>query len=492
MDSVVSNRARVVINLFWRFLESSGNQVVCLIVSIVLARNIEPKAFGTIALVTVLRSIMQVMVDSSMGSALIQKKNTDDCDFSSVFYFNVFISLVLYAGMYLGAPYIATFYNNDELLPITRILSITLIIGAIRNVQQARIARDLQFKKLFLATICATVGAAILGIIMAYRGYGVWALVYQQLFNAFVGTIIIWLVSKWRPRLIFSFVRLKGLFSFGWKLFISSLIYAVYNNLRQLLIGKIYTPADLAFYNRGSFFPEVIVGNINNSINSVLFPVLSKEQDDRIRIKEMTRRAIKTSSFFIAPAMVILAACAKSLVLVLLTDKWLPCVHFLQIFCFVCIFYPIATANLNAIKAIGRSDYYLRLEILKRSIALVLLFSTIWVSVEAMALSLLLSSIISVMLNAYPNKKLLNYSLIEQVKDIYGNFVLAILIGIIIFPIGFCGLAPIFILLIQATVGFLLFVGISFALRIDTFFYLVSTLSSLVGLNKLNKFHILN
>ena len=304
----------VIGNFIWRFAERCGAQLVTFIVSIVLARILDPKDYGTIALVTVFTTILQVFVDSGLGTALIQKKNADDLDFSSVFYFNFIVCIILYVGMFIAAPYIALFYKDTTLTPVIRVISLTIVISGVKGIQQAYVSKNMLFKRFFFSTIGGTIFSAVLGIAMAYMGYGVWALVAQQLSNTAIDTLILWLTVKWRPKKMFSYERLKGLFSFGWKLLISSLLDTAYNNLRNLIIGKLYSSSDLAFYNQGEKFPKVIVMNINASIDSVLLPTMSIEQDNPERIKQMTRRAIKTSTYVMAPLMMGLAFCAEPIV----------------------------------------------------------------------------------------------------------------------------------------------------------------------------------
>ena len=313
----------VINNFFWRFAERCGAQFVTLIVSIVLARVLSPSDFGTVSLVMVFTTIMQVFVDSGLGTALIQKKDADDLDFSSVFYFNFAVCLVLYAGMFVAAPYIAKFYNDDSLISIIRVISLTIIISGVKGIQQSYVSRNMLFKRFFFATLGGTIFSAFLGISMAYAGCGVWSIVAQQLSNTTIDTLILWGTVRWRPKRMFSWERLSGLLSYGWKLLVSSLLDTVYNNLRNLIIGKIYTSADLAYYNQGDKFPKVIVTNINASIDSVLLPSMSGEQDHAERVKSMTRRAIKTSTYIMAPLMMGLMFCAEPIVKLLLTDKWL-------------------------------------------------------------------------------------------------------------------------------------------------------------------------
>lgn len=461
-------------NLIWRFAERIGAQGVSFVVSIVLARLLAPEAYGTVALVTVFTAILQVFVDSGLGTALIQKKEADDLDFSTVFYFNVAVCILLYVGMFFAAPYIAGFYRQPELVPLVRVISLTLIISGVKNIQQAYVSRNMLFKRFFYATIGGTVFSAVLGITMAYFGWGVWALVAQQLSNAAIDTLILWLTVKWRPKWMFSWGRLKGLLSFGWKLLASALLDTGYNNLRQLIIGKMYTPSNLAFYNKGQQFPNLIVTNINTSINSVLLPVMSREQDDAEQVKRMTRRSISLSTYVMAPLMMGLAFVAPVLVELLLTEKWLPCVPFMRIFCITYMFYPIHTANLNAINAMGRSDLFLKLEIEKKIIGLILLLCTMWFGVMAMAYSLLLNSLCGQIINTWPNRKLLKYGYLEQLKDIMPSLILAVLMGGCVALFAWLPLPEIVLLSIQCVVGAAIYVSGSVMMKNESFDYLWS------------------
>lgn len=463
----------VITNFFWRFLERCGAQGVTFIVSIVLARLLDPTVYGTVALVTIFTTIMQVFVDSGMGNALIQKKDADDLDFSSVFYFNMAMCSVLYLIMFFAAPFIASFYRMPELTAIVRVLSLVVVISGVKNVQQAYVSRHLMFKRFFFSTLGGTIGAAVVGIAMAYLGFGVWALVAQMLFNAAVDTTILWITVKWRPKKMFSFQRLKSLFSYGWKLLVSSLIDTVYNDLRQLIIGKKYSSGDLAYYNQGKKFPQLIVTNINTSIDSVLLPTMSKAQDDMAAVRSMTRRAIKTSTFLMMPAMIGLAVCAEPLVRLILTEKWLPCVLFLRIFCITYAFYPIHTANLNAIKAMGRSDLFLKLEIIKKTVGIIAILITMWISVQAMAYSFLVTTILNQIINSWPNKKLLNYSYLEQIKDMMPQILLSLGMGAAIYAVSFLHLSASLTLLIQIPLGVLVYWGGSKIFHVESYTYII-------------------
>lgn len=470
MGSITSKS--VMTNFIWRFMESCGAKFVSFIVSLVLARLLAPEVYGTISLVLIIITILDVFVDSGLGNALIQKKNADDLDFSTVFFFNFFFSLILYIVVFLAAPVIAEFYHDGMLVSIIRVLGLHIVIAGVKNVQYAYVSRTMQFKRFFFATLGGTVGAALIGILFAFLGYGVWALVAQHLFNSVMDMIILWITVKWRPKRAFSFSRLKSLFSFGWKLLASSLLETVYQNLTQLIIGRMYSSADLAYYNRGNQFPSLIVLNVNTSIDSVLMPAMSSEQDNVERVKNMTRRAVKTSTYIMAPLMVGLACCATPLIRLLLTDKWLQCVPYLQIFCIIYLIYPIHTANLNAIKAMGRSDLFLKMEIIKKIVGIVILLITMWHGTLAMAEGMLIGSFFSILINSWPNRKLLGYGYKEQIKDIMPEIVLVAFMGFIVSLVGMITFSDIVRLLLQVLAGAVVYIGGSFILKLDSFMYI--------------------
>lgn len=466
-------KTKTLSNMIWRFAERCGAQGVAFIVSIILARLLTPSEYGTVALITVFTVIFQVFVDSGMGTALIQKKNADQLDFSTVFYFNVVMCLVVYAILFAVAPLIAAFYDDPSLTSMTRVVGLTIVIAGLKNIQQSYVSKHLMFRKFFFATLGGTLTAGIIGIVMAYMGFGAWAIVAQQVINTLVDTIILYIIVKWRPTKEFSFERLKGLFSFGWKMLASSLLDTLYNNLRSLIIGKVYSSGDLAYYNRGQQIPNVVVSNINTSIDSVLLPVMANEQDNAGRVKSMLRRSIKTSTYIMAPMMMGVAFVAKPLVRLLLTEKWLPCVLFLRIFCITYMFYPIHTANLNAIKAMGRSDLFLKLEVAKKLVGITAILISMWFGVEAMAYSMLVISVLNQIINSWPNRRLLNYGYLQQLKDILPGILLAVVMGACILPVTLLGLPDILTLIIQVILGVVIYIGGSMLFKLESFHYIL-------------------
>lgn len=464
---------KVLSNFIWRFMERIGAQFVSLVVSIVLARLLEPTDYGTVALINVFINVLTVFINGGFSQALIQKKDSDDTDFSSVFYAQMIICIVLYILLFVFAPAISLFYQRPDLTPMIRVLGLTFIISGVKNVQTAYVSKKMIFKKFFFATLGGTIGAAGVGIGMAIYGLGAWAIIGQSLFNNFIDTVILWITVRWRPKKVFSFHRLKGLFSFGWKLLFSNLLDTTYNNVRSLVIGKVYSSEDLAFYDKGKNWPYFFISNINTSIDSVLLPSMSAVQDDKHKVKNMTRRAIKTSTYIISPFLMGLAFCGEPLFRFVLTEKWLPAIPFQVIFCFTYMFYPIHTANLNAIKAMGRSDLFLKLEIIKKGIGLILLIITVPISVMAIGYSLLIGSFLSQIINSWPNKKLLNYGYLEQIKDILPGILLAVFMGVCVYWIKYLPTHDSIVLVLQIVLGAFIYIGGSVLFHLESFYYIV-------------------
>ena len=452
-------------NLFWKLLERFGVQGVQFFVSIILARLLLPSDYGLLTLVLIFITIANVFVQSGLNTSLIQKKVVDSVDYSSVFFLSLGIASVLYVILYCTAPFIASFYDNLGLIP-----------GAFNSIQNAIVSRTMQFRRSFYSSVGAGFISGIVGIALAYSGYGIWALVFQQLTNQVCVTIILWFTVKWRPTPQFSKKRVKDHFTFGWKLLVSSLIDTTYRDLRSLIVGKVYNPAMLGYYNRGQQFPQLIISNINGSIQAVMLPALAAQQDDTERVKSIMRRSIATSSFIVFPMMLGLAVVGKPLVILLLTEKWLPAVPFLQIFCISYALWPLHTANLQAINAMGRSDIFLKLEVIKKIVGLVILGVSIPFGIYALALGEIISSLLSTFINAYPNNKLLGYGYLEQLKDVLPSALLSFVMCIGIIPISLIPLPSILILIAQIVVGSVLYIGLAYVLRFESLTYLIKNM----------------
>lgn len=476
MKNKILNREKAISSLLWKFAERAGAQAITFIISIILARLLSPSDYGAIAILLVFITIADIFVNAGFASALIQKKDADDLDFSSVFYFSFLFSIFVYLVVFLSAPFVVNFYNMPILQPTLQVLALRIPIAAINSVQQAYVSRNMQFKKFFYSTLSGTAASAVVGIFMAYNGYGIWSLVGQYLSNAVINTIVLFSVINWRPQLVFSLQRLKSLFSYGWKLLLSGLLDTGYQSLNSLLIGKFYTSADLAFFDTGKKFPMVIVTNINLSISSVLFPALASEQDEIERVKAHTRKAIQISSYIMWPMMLGMAACADSIVSLVLTDKWLPVVPYLQIACITYGLWPIHTANLQAINAMGRSDIFLKLEIIKKAIGITALLISIQYGVLAVAITYLITGIMATFINSYPNKFLLKYSYYEQLKDMLPSFLLALIMCIFIINLPVDGLSILLRLALKVIIGVIIYLLISILLKNEAFEYLVKVM----------------
>ena len=468
----MDKKSKVISNLIWRFFERFGAQAVNIVVGIILARKLGPGPAGDIAVIMAVITILRVFADSGMANALIQKKETDDLDYSSVFFFNLGFSLLLYGALFFAAPAIARLYKDPSYVPILRVLGLMVVVSGLYNVQQAYVAKTLQFKRFFFATLGGTLVSAVLSISMAYLGFGIWSLVALQLSSFAVNTVILWFTVEWRPKRMFSLRRLGGLLSYGWKLLAAAFLDTVYLQVYPLIIGARFPKAELGQFDKGRNWPDQITQSINASIDAVLLPVLSAEQDDRTRVREMTRRAITTSSYVMMPLMAGLAVCAKPLVHLLLGDDWLPSVTYLQIFCVIYAFYPLHTANLNAIKAMGRSDVFLKLEIVKKILETSVLLVTMRYGVLAMALGELGCSIASQLINAWPNRKLLDYSYLRQIRDMLPAILLSAAMALLVSLVLRLGLSDLPTLLLQVPLGVGLYVLGSALFKVESFRFL--------------------
>lgn len=474
-------KKKVLSSLLWKMLERNGTQGIQLLVQIVLARILLPEVFGTLAVLTVFISFARVFVEYGFNTALIQKKNADDLDFSSVFYLNGFIVILLYSLIYIFAPWISEFFKNESLVWPLRGLALILPFGAINAIQNVYVARNMMFKNLFFSSLGAIIISGTVGIVSAYFGAGVWALVAQQLVNQISISLILWFTVKWRPKLIFSWERVKGLFSYGWKLLVSQLLNILYMDIRTLIIGKRYDSSTLGYYSKGEQFPKVIVTSLDGSIQAVMLPALSAHQDNRKKVKDMVRRAIMTSSFLIFPMMIGLAVVAEPLVRVVLTEKWMKSVPFLQMFCIAHALRPIHTANLQAINAVGRSDIFLKLEVIKKIIGLTIVLISIPFGVYALAFGMVISGLISSFVNAYPNKKLLNYSYKEQWGDIMPSLLISLLMGGIVYCFNFLKIDDLILLPLQIITGVIIYFSSAKLFKLECFNYLLETMKELIS-----------
>ncbi|SFT02943.1 lipopolysaccharide biosynthesis protein [Paenibacillus sp. BC26] len=469
---------KVMSGVFWAFSERIISQGVSFVLSIILARLLMPSEYGIIALVLVFTNLANVFVSNGIGETLIQKKDADETDFSSLFYFSLTVSVGLYTILFFLAPYIAVFYDHSELESVLRVIALIIPLSSIITIQQAYVSKKMMFKKMFFSTIGGTLASGLIGIVMAYYGYGVWSLVAQYLINAVVNTIVLFFIAQWRPKLKFSIYSVKQLVGFGWKLVVANFINVFYAELRSLMIGKLYTPAALAFYNRGNQFPNLLITSIDTAVGKVLFPAMAEVNNDTAHLKNVTRRSMKVTAYIIFPLMIGLMSIAPSLIELLLTRKWMEAVPFLQICCVFWLFQPVQTANWQAIKALGRSDMIMKLEIYKKIIGVSLLLISMNISVYAIAMSNAAFAGISMLINMMPNKKLMNYSMPEQFRDLAPSLLLSLVMGGSIYTISWLSLPTIAILLLQIGCGAIIYVVASHLFKIDSYVYLLNMLST--------------
>ena len=475
-----SLKKSVLSNLIWKFGERIGAQCVSFIVSIVLARLLLPADYGLVTMVTIFITIANVFVSNGFGESLVQKQDADNVDFSTIFYFEIVFSFGIYVILFIAAPYIADFYNEPVLCNVLRVFALRVPLAGINSVQQAYVKKKMIFKKFFFSTIIGTIVSAVVGIALAYRGFGVWALIAQYLCNSVMDTVILWVTVKWRPNLVFSVTRLKELVAYGWKIMAAGLINSFYSQLRSLVIGKVYTASDLAYYNRAQQFPQLLVTNVNASIDGVLFPAMSNEQNDKERIVRIMRRSIKVSSFVLFPLMVGLAVVSTPLIRLMLTEKWLPCVPYLQVICIQFMLQPIQTANLQAIKALGRSDLFLKLEIIKKIVGILSILMVMRMGVMAIAVTEVLYSVYASVINASPNKKMLEYGYKAQIIDIFPALSLSLVMGIIVNLYNYLQCPDIMILVLQVITGAIIYVASAYIFKIESFSYILSMIKEYI------------
>ncbi|MDR0306462.1 MAG: lipopolysaccharide biosynthesis protein [Chitinispirillales bacterium] len=473
-------RSKLSSSFFWKYLERSGSQASQFAVSIVLARLLAPNDFGVLALVMAFISVANIFVESGLRNALVQKKDANDSDFSTAFWFSLLIAVIVYAVLYFSAPPIAAFYKNEGLTSVIRVLGITLFLGVLGSVQEAYIMKNFLFKKLFFRSLAAVIPSGILGITLAHSGFGIWALVWQQLANAFLTCVFMLFMVPWKPALVFSVISARKLFNFGYKLLFSSLFGVTCVNLTNLLIGKFFTPAMLGFYNRGEQFPKHIVLNVNESINAVLFPLLANSQDNIEQFRQIMRRCVKASSFIIFPLMALLASSAKPTVAFVFGEKWLPCAAFLQVNCLILAFWPLHSANRIAMNSLGRSDMFLKCEIAGNIIGVSAMALALYFFKTPFAVILSQAAIIPIgcWINSIPNKELLNYGFSDQIKDVLPMLFCSLAAGLAVFPLSLLD-APNFVIIpLQVIPGLSIYLFLARVFKMESLYYLTGILKT--------------
>ena len=428
--SFINNKA--LIGMSWAALERLISQLIQLTISIVLARLLLPSDYGIIGMLAIFMAISQTLMDSGFANALIQKKDRCDIDYYTAFYFNIIVGIILYLLIYLLAPWIAEFYHMPILKNVTRVYTLSLVINSLSIVQAVKFQIELRFKELALISISTVFFAGIIGVILAYNGFGVWALVLQAILSSLFRTLFLWYFAHWTPKFVISFESFNKMFSFGSKLLCSSLISTIYNNIYTLIIGKKFSSADVGFYNRGSNFAYLPTSTITGVIISVNYPILAKLQDNDKALIETYTQLLQAPLFILYPILVGLATLGNSFISILIGDKWLPCVGIMQILCVGYFFNPLTHLNLNLLYVKGRSDIVLKLEILKKPIAFAILLLTIPLGLKWMVIGQACYEFIAYIFNCHYTGKILNYGFIEQIKKIIPIIFRAYTMGAII------------------------------------------------------------
>jgi len=450
-------RKRTAFGFAYSVLERVGAQGINFVLSLLLARILSPDEYGTIALVAVFITICDVFVTYGFGNSLVVQKDADAVDFSTCFYFSIGLSAVVYAVVYAAAPLIAGYYGIEILTPVLRVMALRIPIAAVNSVQQAYMSRQMEFRKFMYATLLGTAVSGIAALIMAYTGFGVWALVAQYMGTVLISTVYLWFCAGWRPIAAFSWSKLKRLYQYGWKILVVGLIDTGYSELRNLVIAKRYTSADLAYYSKGNNFPALGMKLIEPSISKVLFASLSHCNDDRKEMRDITRKFMQLGTFLIFPVLMGLAAVARPLILVLLTEKWLPSVIFLQLGCVAYLFRPMRFISNSVIRATGRSDLLLKLDVVKKLIGILLLLVGMHFGVVGIAASLVLSNAVATVINLFPTRRLLNYGILAQLKDIAGNLLLSVLLWGVVSLLSRMQLHVLVLLVVQIITGVLFY-----------------------------------
>jgi len=450
----LSLKQKTVSGLLWSFIDQFANLGITFIVGIILARLLSPREFGLIGMITVFIAVSESFINSGFSQALIRKKDCTQTDYSTVFFFNILVGVVLFIILFFSAPAIAKFFNEPELKSIVQVLGFVLIISSITLIQRTILTKRIDFKLQARISVIASVGSGIIAIIMAYNSFGVWSLVMQRLIKEAFNSVLLWLWNRWKPMLVFSNQSFNELFGFGSKLLLVGLIDTLYRNIYFIVIGKYFSAQELGFYTRADQFKSLPSKNLNNIIGRVSYPVLSTMQDDIPRLKSNYVKLIRSTMFITFILMLGMAAVAEPMVIVLIGEKWRPSIIYLQMLCFVGMMYPLHALNLNMLQVQGRSDLTLKLEIIKKILAVpIIIIGIIW-GIKIMIAGMMVNTLIAYYFNSFWSGKLIGYSIKQQIADVFPSFVLALIMAGVIFGLGFLlPFSPFWKFVIQTTTG---------------------------------------
>lgn len=468
----MSLKDQAVSSVFWVFIHAFGSQGITFFVSIVLARFLEPSEFGLIAMLSVFIAIGNNLINSGLTQSLIRLQQVDEEDFSTVFYFNIIVSIIVYVLIFFLAPYIALFYNEEQLTNVVRIYSFSFIINAFSSVQSARLTKMLDFKTQMKVSFPSIIIGGISGILLAYNGYGVWSLVWSSLIQTFLSTIQLWYWSKWKPLFVFRIIKFKSHFQYGVNLTFSGILDALFTEAYTIIIGKFFLATQVGFYNRANTLQKLPVTNISSIITRVTFPLFSAIQNDDARLKSAYMKIMQIVVFITAPVLILMAVLAEPLFRFLFTDKWLPAVPYFRILCINGILFPIHSYNLQILKVKGRSDLFLRLEILKKILICIVISISFKYGIFGLLYGSVITSVIAFFINSHYSGKIIKYSAWNQIKDIFPIILLSCFMGTAIY---FWDSFIIFKsndflrLFIGSMTGILLYISLSYLFRMSVF-----------------------
>ncbi len=481
-------KQKTIHGLFWSFIDNFSRLGLQFIFGIILARILSPREFGLIGMLTIFIAVSQTIVESGFSTALIRKKDCSENDYSTVFYFNLIVSLVLYILLFFSSGLISNFFGETELKNMFKVFGLILIINAMGMIQQTIFIKEINFKVQTYVTLIASLGSGLLAIWAALVGMGVWSLVVLNLSRAFLNTVFLWIWSVWRPILFFSKKSFSELFGFGSKLLISNLIDTIFQNIYYLVIGKYFSAQELGFYTRADQFQNLPSKNITGVIQRVSYPVLSAIQDQPERLKENYRKLIRSTMYITFILMLGMAAVAKPMVITLIGEKWLPSVQYLQLLCFVGMLYPLHALNINILNVKGRSDLILKLEFIKKPTAIpIIIVGIVW-GIKIMIIGMILHSVFSLFLNSYWSGRLIGYSAKEQFLDLWPSLVFSFFVNGIVFVISFIDLPSSLLMLgIQLISGLILTILLGEIIKFRDYRYLKSLIIEQLGVLRQTK-----
>lgn len=481
-------REKTISGIIWSFADNSLTQIITFVVGIILARLLSPAEFGLVGMIGIFIAVGQAFVDSGFNQALIRKQDCTSTDYSTVFYFNLVVSIIFYIILFFSAGYISDFFNEPKLVEIVRVVSLSILFNAFGLVQETQLTKEIKIKVQTKISLTANIISGIISLALAYKGFGVWSLVFRNLSNVFVRNLLLWKFNKWKPALVFSLNSFKELYAFGSKLFLSGLINRIFENIYYFVIGKYFSAEQLGFYTRADTFARLPSSNINGVVQRISYPVLVKLQNDDVALKNALKKLIKSTMLLTMFFMIIMAAAAESLIITLIGEKWHQSVFYLQLLCFSLILFPLQSLNLNMLNVKGRSDLFLKLEIIKKLLVVPVIFIGILYGIKTMLFAMIINSLISYYLNSYYNKMLINYSLPEQIKDLLPSIIIISISGTIVFTLG--QILPfnyLILLIIQSISGLILVILLSEFLKLEPYLEIKNIITDKIRIIKERK-----